>query len=102
EDVLAVYTRPCDPRYPLVCRDELSKQLVGETRRPLPAAPGQPRRYDSEYQRNGVCNLFVVFEPLAGWRHVAVTDRRTRQEWTWAMKTLVDGYYPVADLITVV
>jgi hypothetical protein len=102
EDVLAVYTRPYDPRYPLVCMDELSKQLVGETRQPLPPAPGQPTRYDYEYQRNGVCNLFMFFEPLAGWRHLEVTERRTRQDWAWAMKTVVDNYYPAADLITIV
>ena len=102
EDVLAVYTRPYDPRSPLVCMDELSKQLVGETRQPLPPAPGQPTRYDYEYQRNGVCNLFMFFEPLAGWRHLEVTERRTRQDWAWAMKTVVDNYYPAADLITIV
>ncbi len=102
EDVLAVYTRPYDPRYPLVCMDELSKQLVGETRQPLPPAPGQPTRYDYEYQRNGVCNLFMFFEPLAGWRHLEVTERRTRQDWAWAMKTVVANYYPAADLSTIV
>lgn len=102
EDVLAVYTRPYDPRSPLVGMAELSKQWVGETRQPLPPAPGQPTRYDYEYQRNGVCNLFMFFEPLAGWRHLAVTERRTRQDWAWAMKTVVDNYYPAADLSTIV
>jgi len=102
EDVLDVYTRPYDPRYPTVCMDESSKQLVGETRQPLPAEPGQPARYDYEYQRNGVCNLFLFCEPLVGWRHIEVTERRTQQDWAWAMKTLVDDYYPAADRITVV
>jgi len=102
EDVLDVYTRPYDPRYPMVCMDESSKQLVGETRQPLPPAPGRPTRYDYEYQRNGVCNLFLFCEPLVGWRHLEVTERRTQQDWAWAMKTLVDNYYPAADRITVV
>jgi hypothetical protein len=102
EDVLDVYTRPYDRRYPAVCMEESSKQLVGETRQPLPAEPGQPARYDYEYQRNGVCNLFLFCEPLVGWRHLEVTERRTQQDWAWAMKTLVDDYYPAADRITVV
>ena len=102
EDVLDVYTRPYDPRYPTICMDESSKQLVGERRQPLPAEPGHPTRYDYEYQRNGVCNLFLFCEPLVGWRHIAVTERRTQQDWAWAMKTLVDDYYPAADRLTVV
>jgi DDE superfamily endonuclease len=102
EEVLEVYTRPYDPRHPVVCMDEGSKQLVGETRQPLPSVPGRPRRYDFEYQRNGVCNLFLFFDPLRGWRHVEVTERRTRQDWAWALKAVVDGYYPRADVITVV
>lgn len=68
EDVLGVYQRPYDPKRPQVCLDELSKQLVGEVRKPLPAQPGQPMRYDAEYTRNGVCNVFVCYEPLAGRR----------------------------------
>jgi DDE superfamily endonuclease len=102
EEVLEVYTRPYDPRHPVVCMDEGSKQLVGETRQPLPSVPGRPRRYDFEYQRNGVCNLFLFFDPLRGWRHVEVTERRTMQDWAWALKAVVDGYYPRADVITVV
>ena len=102
EDVLDVYTRPYDRRYPMICMDESSKQLVGEMRQSLPAEPGQPARYDYEYQRNGVCNLFLFCEPLVGWRHIEVTQRRTQQDWAWAMKTLVDDYYPAADRITVV
>lgn len=102
EDVLEVYKRPYDPTHPQVCMDEMSKQLVSETRQPLPAQPGQPQRYDYEYRREGVCNLFIFFEPLRGWRHLKVTQRRTRQDWAWAMKDLVDVYYPDAERITVV
>ena len=102
EEVLEVYTRPYDPRRPVLCMDEVSKQLVGEIRQPLPGAPDQPQRYDYEYRRNGVGNLFMFFDPLLGWRHLEVTERRTMQDWAWAMKTVVDGYYPSADIITVV
>src|SRR5262249_22295792 len=77
EDVLEVYHRPHDPDRPLVCLDETSKQLVAETRQPLPMLPGQPARYDYEYKRNGTANLFMLFAPLEGWRHVKVTDTRT-------------------------
>ena len=82
--------------------DEVSKQLVRETRQPLLAEPGQALRYDYEYQRNSMCNLFMFFDPLLGWRHVEVTERRTRQDWEWAMKIVADGYYPNADVNTVV
>jgi len=102
EDVLEVYKRPYDPTRPMICMDEISKQLVSETRQPLPTQPGQPQRYDYEYRREGVCNLFIFFEPLRGWRHLKVTQRRTRQDWAWAMKDLVDVYYPDAEYITVV
>ena len=77
EDVLDVYTRPLDPKHPQVCFDESSKQQVKEVRMPLPVAPGQPARYDTEYERNGVSNLFMCFAPLLNWRHVTVTDQRT-------------------------
>src|SRR5262249_8989221 len=77
EDVLEVYHRPHDPDYPLVCVDESSKQLIEETRTPIPMKPGQPARYDYEYERNGTANLFMMFAPLEGWRHVKVTDRHT-------------------------
>jgi hypothetical protein len=80
EDVLAVYHRPSTSRHPLVCLEESSKQQVIETRRPLPAEPGQPERYDYEYERNGVSNLLMMFAPLEGWRHVKVTDRRTKAD----------------------
>jgi hypothetical protein len=102
EDVPAVYHRPHDPRRPQVCLDEASKQLVGEIRSPVPAAPGRPARYDSEYVRNGTANLFVAFEPLAGWRHVAVTDGRRRADWAWFVKDLVDGRYRDAERVVLV
>jgi len=102
EDVLEVYKRPYDPAHPQVCMDEISKQLVSETRQPLPVRPGQPQRYDYEYRREGVCNVFLFLEPLRGWRHLKVTQRRTRKDWAWAMKDLVDVYYPKAERIIVV
>ncbi len=102
EDVLSVYKRPYDPRYPVVCFDETSKQLVQETQVPLPMESGQPERYDYEYERNGVRNLFMVVEPLAGWRHVTVTERRTKQDYAHQMKYLVDERYPDAEWVTVV
>ena len=102
EDVLAVYQRPPDPTHPVVCMDETSKQLVGETRVALSAEPGQPRREDYEYERHGVANLFLFCEPLAGWREVQVTERRTRTEWAMAMCELSDRHYPAAERITVV
>lgn len=102
EDVIGVYTRPYDPMHPVVCFDESSKQLVGETVEPLPMEPGQPQRYDYHYQRNGVCNLFMFSEPLAGRRHVEVTDRRTKQDYAQQMKYLVDVLYPDAEVITVI
>jgi hypothetical protein len=102
EDVLEVYTRPHDPKRPLVCMDETSKQLIGETRLPLPLRPGRPRRYDYEYTRKGVSNLFILFEPLAGRRQVKVTDQRTSRDWAELMRELVDEHYPQAEVITLV
>lgn len=102
EDVLEVYTRPFDPKRPQVCMDELSKQLVGETRTPIPAAPGQPERCDYEYVRNGVGNLFIFFEPLAGRRELKVTERRTMVDWAEATRELVDVHYPDAEQIVLV
>jgi DDE superfamily endonuclease len=102
EDVLDVYTQPYDPAYPQVCMDELSKQLVGETRVPVPPAPGQVARIDYEYVRLGVANLFIFFEPLAGWRHLEVTQRRTKRDWADAIRDLVDVYYPDARKIRLV
>jgi len=102
EDVLDLYTAPEDPRYPLVCFDETSKQLIGETRTPLPTKPGQPERYDFEYVRNGVQNLFMFFAPLHNWRHVKVTDRRTKVDWAHCMHDLVDIHFPEAVRIRIV
>lgn len=102
EDVLEVYTRPYDPRFPQVCLDEATKQLVSETRLPLPARPGQPARFDYEYERKGVASLFLACEPLRGWRHVWVGERRTRLDWAHVVKDLVDVYYPDAEKIILV
>lgn len=102
EDILSVYRRPYDPRYPLVCMDETNKQLIKEVRTPIPAKPGRVARYDSEYERNGVANLFIFYEPLAGQRHVSVTDRRTKQDWAHQVKTLLDVYYPDAEKVVLV
>lgn len=102
EDVLEVYTRPHDPKRPLVCMDETSKQLIGETRLPLPLQAGRPRRYDYEYTRKGVSNLFILFEPLAGRRQGKVTDQRTSRDWAELMRELVDEHYPQAEVIALV
>jgi len=102
EDVLAVYTRPHDPKRPQVCFDETSKQLVAETRQAIPMQPGQVERYDYEYERKGVCNLFMFFAPLEGWRHVKVTDRRTKKDWAECMRDLVDVHFPEAERVVVV
>ena len=102
EDVLEVYKRPHDPGRPVVCLDETSKQLVGEIRTPLPVAPGRPTRYDCEYVRNGTANLFMAFEPLAGWRHVDVTETRRRGDWSWFVKRLLDGRYRDVERVVLV
>ena len=97
EDVLDVYKRPYDSRCPQVCLDETSKQLIGETRTPVSAAPGREARYDHEYRRNGVANLFMIFEPLGGRRHVKVTERRTKKDWAECVRGIVDEMYPDAE-----
>jgi hypothetical protein len=102
EDVLEVYHRPHDPRRPVVCMDETLKQLVGEVREPLRPGPGRVERYDSVYVRNGVASLFLAFEPLAGWRDVAVTDTRTRADWAHFIRDLLDGRYKAADKVVLV
>jgi len=102
EDVLDVYKRPYDPKRPMVCLDETSKQLIAETRVPVPASPGQPARHDYEYKRNGVANLFMIFEPLAGRRHVKVTRRRTKKDWAQCVREMVDQMYPDAECIVLV
>ena len=102
EDVLEVYQRPYDPRFPQVCLDEVSTQLLADTRPPLPPAPGRAAREDYEYVRQGVANVFLCFEPLRGWRQATVTERRTRQDWAQVIKALVDVHYPTAERIVLV
>ncbi len=102
EDVLEVYQRPYDPKRPQVCFDEGTKQLVRETRLPLPAQPGSVLKYDFEYERNGTSNLFMFFEPLTAWRHVDVTERRTQVDWAHAIRDLVDIQFPEAEMIVLV
>jgi hypothetical protein len=102
EDVLEAYTRPYDPRYPQVCMDEVSKQLLRDTRQPLPMEPGRPQRQDYEYERAGVVNLFLFCEPLQGRRWVDVTERRTKTDWAHQIKKLVDTRYPEAERIVLV
>lgn len=102
EDVLEVYTRPYDPKRPLVCMDEVPKQLLAESRDPLPAQPGKSVRYDHEYKRAGVANLFMFYEPLRAKRHIEVMERRTRQDWAHVMREISDRLYPEAEKIVVV
>ncbi len=102
EDVLDVYTRPYDPARPLICLDETSRQLLAEVRAPLPAAPGRAARHDPEYARNGVVNLFLVSEPLQGWRQVRLSTQRTRIDWAHCVKELVDVHYPTAERLVLV
>ena len=102
EDVLGVYTRPYDAARPVVCLDETSRQVLAAARPPLPIAPGRPRREDPEYVRHGVANLFLVCEPLRGWREVVVSDRRTRLDWAACIKELADTHYPRAERIVLV
>ncbi len=102
EDVLDVYLRPYDPQRPLVCMDETSKQLLGETRPPMAVAPGRAARQDYEYVRNGVANLFMFFEPLASRREVKVTERRTKVDWARSVRELVDEHYPEAERVVLV
>jgi len=102
EDVLDVYKQPYDPKHPQVCMDETSKQLLSDIQEPLPAKPEYPERYDYEYKREGVANLFMFFEPLIGKRHVKVTEQRTRKDWAEAMKELSDIHYPDAEVIIIV
>ena len=101
ERVLEVYKRPFDPRYPVVCMDESPKQLIGETRIPIPASRGIPARHDYEYRRCGMCNIFLACEPLAGKRMVAITGRKTKQDWAYFLQEIV-GQYNSADKITLV
>jgi hypothetical protein len=91
EDILDVYQRPHDPECPMVCVDETSKQLIAETRVPIAAKPGRAARYDYEYRRNGTANLFMMFAPLEGWRHVKVTDRHTALAWAKVKTDKIDA-----------
>jgi hypothetical protein len=102
EDILDLYCQPYDPDYPVVCMDETSKQLVAETRVPIPPTPGQPLRFDHEYERRGTANVFLFTEPLAGWRQVNVTEQRTRRDWAYQIRELLDVHYPQAKKIRLV
>lgn len=102
ENVLEVYHRPYDPKRPVICLDEKSKQLVGEICQPIPARPGMVERCDYEYVRNGTANLFMMVEPMRGWRRVNVTTRRTKTDFALQVKELVDVHYPDAEKLTLV
>jgi len=102
EDVLEVYHRPYDEKRPLVALDEASKQLVGEVVQPLPPEPGQPERFDYEYVRNGTANLFMISEPLLGWRAVQVTERRTAKDYAEVLRWLAEDVHPDAEAIVLV
>ena len=102
EDVLDVYQRPGDPTHPVVCLDETSRQVVAETREARPVAPGRPARHDPEYERQGVVNLFLVTDPLRGWRQVRVSERRTRLDWAGCVQEVVDVHSPDAARIVLV
>lgn len=102
EDVLDLYAEAENPLRPRVCFDECPYQLLSETRRPVPVQPGRAARYDYEYRREGTCNLFVFVQPHVGWRHIKVTERRTKQDFAHCMKDLVDVHFPQAEVIRVV
>lgn len=102
EDVLDLYNEPYDPKRPVICFDETPYQLIEEVRKPLPPEPNQPERYDFEYKRNGSVNLFAYFQPLAGWRHIEITQQRTKVDFAKQMKDLVDIYCQDADVIRLV
>ena len=102
EDVLTVYARPYDARFPVVCMDETCKQLIGEVAEPIPCAPGRPKRIDHEYVRHGVAQVFLEIEPLTGRRHVEASERRTRIDWARWTKDMLDVRYPDAERITLV
>jgi len=99
---LGVYKRPLDDQRPLLCMDEMPKQLLSETREPLPVAPGKPARQDYEYQRGGVADVCMAFEPLVGKRYIEITDQRRREEWARVMQKVSDELYPQAEKIVVV
>src|SRR5437773_867617 len=102
EDVITVYQLPYDPQYPVVCFDEACQQLFGEVRQPQPAQPGRPTRQDYEYERKGVCHQLMMCEPLRGWRHVRVSERRTRKDYAACLRELVEVHYPKAEKVLLV
>lgn len=102
EEILDLYQEPYDSQHPVVCMDEKSKQLLADTRSPVPPRPGTLAREDYEYERHATCNLFIAFEPLQSWRHVQVTERRTAVDWAHFMKHLADVQYPDVERIRVV
>jgi hypothetical protein len=102
EDVLDLYEEPYDPNKPLICFDEMPYQMVAEKRTPFPTKPDQPARYDYEYERRGMANLFIIFEPKKGWRRVDVTEQRTALDFAHQMRALAEEYYPQAEKIRVV
>ena len=102
EDLLDLYAQPYDPRYPVICFDEVPYQLISEKQNPLPIQSGKPQRYDYEYQRQGTCNLFMFLQPLRGWCHVKVTARRTKQDFAYCMQDLIDVHFSNAEKIKVV
>lgn len=102
EDILTLYKLPYNPDIPLICMDETSKQLTKDVRCELDAIPGKPIRYDFEYERNGVCNLFMFYEPFGGWRHVSITARRTKIDWALEIKNLLCVHYPYTRKIILI
>jgi transposase len=102
EDIIAVYELPYDEDYPVVCMDETSRQLIGEVHEPIACAPGRPARIDHEYVRNGVAEVFLEVEPLTGKRHVEATERRTKKDWAWWIKGMIDNRYPDAVRVRLV
>ena len=102
EDIIAVYELPYDPDYPVVCMDETCKQLIGDVHEPIACAPGRPARVDHEYVRNGVAEVFLEVEPLMGKRHVAAAEHRTKKDWAWWMKGMLDERYPNAVQVRLV
>jgi hypothetical protein len=102
EDVLDIYSRPYNPKFPVVCMDESSMQLIGEVHEPIPAAPGHPVLVDDEYVRNGVANIFIEVEPLGGRRQVKITEKRTRIDWAHFTKEMLEERYPDAERVILV
>jgi hypothetical protein len=102
EDVLSVYKRPYDPERPVVCMDEMPRQLIREVYAPLPMEAGKPKRHDYHYKREGVVNLFMFFEPLAGWRTVMTREQRTKIDWAHCMKRLLENHYPDAEKVILI